>query len=291
MQRIAFGPTIRLLRQAKSISLREMARQLGVSPAFLSQIEAGRQHKIPKARIVQVAEMLGVSEGYLLGTARQIHPDVVRFLSDTPEASEFMTAAIRNGVNAEDFTQLRELVEDRKGRAGFTLAGATKQKKKQRVLAAENLGAVLDASLCLTNVGVQNKDRLFQRFVKLLAKKNKSVSPELLLERMEKRERQSPTSVGGGVAIPHAFVPDIDDPVVGVLLLKRAIQYGPTNEDRVKTVFFLVGKEGDPGQHLPILARIARLCSTPEFLDVLGKVKSGRDVYKTVVNWDKRVGS
>ena len=63
MQRIAFGPTIRLLRQAKGISLREMARQLGVSPAFLSQIEAGRQHKIPKARIVQVAEMLGVSEG------------------------------------------------------------------------------------------------------------------------------------------------------------------------------------------------------------------------------------
>ena len=291
MQRIAFGPTIRLLRQAKSISLREMARQLGVSPAFLSQIEAGRQHKIPKARIVQVAEMLGVSEGYLLGTARQIHPDVVRFLSDTPEAAEFMTAAMRNGMNAEDFTQLRELVEERKGRAGFTLAGAAKQKKKQKTLAAENLGAVLDASLCLTNVGVQNKDRLFQRFVKLLAKKNKAVSPERLLERMEKRERQSPTSVGGGVAIPHAFVPDIEAPVVGVLLLKRAIQYGPTNDDRVKTVFFLVGKEGDPGQHLPILARIARLCSTPEFLDVLSKAKSGRDVYKTVINWDKRVGS
>ncbi len=89
MQGIAFGPTIRLLRQAKGISLRELARQLGVSPAFLSQIEAGRQHKIPKARIVQVADMLGVSEAYLLGTARQVHPDLLRFLSETPEASEF----------------------------------------------------------------------------------------------------------------------------------------------------------------------------------------------------------
>ncbi|MGD8415121.1 MAG: PTS sugar transporter subunit IIA [Candidatus Latescibacterota bacterium] len=289
MQRIAFGPTIRLLRQAKSISLREMARQLGVSPAFLSQIEAGRQHKIPKARIVQVAEMLGVSEGYLLGTARQIHPDVIRFLSDTPEAAEFMSAAMKNGVSAEDFTQLRELVEERRGRGGFALPGP--KSRKQKAPAAENLGAVLDAALCLTNVGVQNKDRLFQRFVKLLAKKNKALSPEVLLERMEKRERQSPTSVGGGVAIPHAFVPDIDDPVVGVLLLKRAIQYGPTNDDRVKTVFFLVGKEGVPEQHLPILARIARLCSTPEFLEVLGKSKSGRDVYKTIINWDKRVGT
>ena len=291
MQRIAFGPTIRLLRQAKGISLREMARQLGVSPAFLSQIEAGRQHKIPKARIVQVAEMLGVSEGYLLGTARQIHPDVIRFLSDTPEAAEFMTAAMKNGMAAEDFNQLRELVEERKGRAGFAWANTPRQKKKPKAEAMESLASFLDPSVCLTGVGVQNKDRLFQRFVKLLAKKNKSVSPEVLLERMEKRERQSPTSVGGGVAIPHAFVPDIDAPVVGVLLLKRAIQYGPTNEDRVKTVFFLVGKEGDPGQHLPILARIARLCSTPEFLEVLTKAKSGRDVYKTVISWDKRVGN
>ena len=87
MQGIAFGPTIRLLRQAKGISLREMARQLGVSPAFLSQIEAGRQHKIPRGRIVQVAEMLGVSEGYLLGTAKQVHPDLMKFLSETPEAA------------------------------------------------------------------------------------------------------------------------------------------------------------------------------------------------------------
>jgi len=292
MQGIAFGPTIRLLRQAKGISLREMARQLGVSPAFLSQIEAGRQHKIPKARIVQVAEMLGVSEGYLLGTAKQIHPELIRFLSENPEAAEFMTAAMKSGMSAEDFTQLREVVSDRRGRGGFNRSALPKpRKKKPGPGPAEDLGSYVDPALCLTNVGVQNKDRLFQRFVKLLVKKHKTVSAESLLERMEKRERQSPTSVGGGVAIPHAFVNDMDKPVIGVLLLKRAIQYGPTSEDRVKTTFFLVGREGAPEHHLPLLARIARLCSTPEFLDVLSRAKTGREVYKTVVNWDKRISN
>jgi PTS system nitrogen regulatory IIA component len=270
-----------------------MARQLGVSPAFLSQIEAGRQHKIPKARIVQVAEMLGVSEGYLLGTAKQMHPDLIRFLSETPEAAEFMTAAMKNGLTAEDFTQLRELVEERRGKGGFRASALSrpKTKKKKTTKPAEDLGGYLDATLCMTNVGVQNKDRLFQRFVKQLVKRNKTVPAEELLERMEKRERQSPTSVGGGVAIPHAFIPELDKPVIGVLLLKRAIQYGLTKEDRVKTVFFLVGKEGAPEHHLPLLARIARLCSTPEFLDVLGKSKTGRDVYKTVALWDKRISN
>lgn len=291
MQGISFGPTIRLLRQAKGISLREMARQLGVSPAFLSQIEAGRQHKIPKARIVQVADMLGVSEGYLLGTARQVHPDLISFLSETPEAAEFMTAAMKNGLAAEDFTHLRELVEERNGRDGFARTTLPKPKKKKAKATPDDIGSYLDASLCATNVGVQNKERLFQRFVKQLAKRNKAVASDNLLAKMEKRERQSPTSVGGGVAIPHAFVADIDRPVIGVLLLNRAIQYGPTNADRVKTVFFLIGKEGEPQHHLPLLARIARLCSTPEFLDVLSKSKSGRDVYKTVINWDKRISN
>ena len=31
------------------------------------------------------------------------------------------------------------------------------------------------------------------------------------------------TTVGGGVAIPHAFVPDVDQPVVGAMHLKRAV--------------------------------------------------------------------
>ncbi|HEX5133377.1 MAG TPA: PTS sugar transporter subunit IIA [Candidatus Krumholzibacteria bacterium] len=288
MQGIAFGPTIRLLRQAKGISLREMARQLGVSPAFLSQIEAGRQHKIPRARIVQVAEMLGVSEGYLLGTARQVHPDLMTFLSQTPEAAEFMLTAMRSGMDAQDFNQLREVVGDKKRRASALKPVAATAKKKTGFI--HTLDEYVDPALCLTALAVQNKERLFQRFVKAFTKKHKTVSAELLLERLETREHQAPTSVGGGVAIPHAFVPGIDKPAVGAFLLQRAIPYGPTEADRVKTVFFLVGREGNTEHHLPILARIARLCSTPEFLQVLAKARTARDVHRTIVTWDTRIG-
>ena len=156
MQGIAFGPTIRLLRQAKGISLRELARQLGVSPAFLSQIEAGRQHKIPRARIVQVAEMLGVSEGYLLSTARQMHPELMKFMSETPEAAEFMIAAMRGGLEAEDFTALREIVADKKRRVSVLKAAPVTKKKSGT---SEGLEAFLDLSMCQTGVQVQNKER------------------------------------------------------------------------------------------------------------------------------------
>ena len=288
MQGIAFGPTIRLLRQAKGISLREMARQLGVSPAFLSQIEAGRQHKIPRARIVQVAEMLGVSEGYLLGTAKQVHPDLMKFLSETPEAAEFMVTAMRSGMMAQEFTHLREIVLDKKLRAGVLKPVAV---AKKRPAVAHNLDSYVDASLCLSGVAVQNKERLFQRFAKAVSKKHKNISSDLLLDRMEARERQAATSIGGGVAVPHAFLQGIEKPMVGAFLLQRAIPYGPSEDDRVKIAFFLVGREGNTEHHLPILARIARLCSTPEFLQVLSKAKTGRDVHRTIVAWDARIGA
>jgi len=293
MQGIAFGPTIRLLRQAKGISLREMARKLGVSPAFLSQIEAGRQHKIPKARIVQVAEMLGVSEAYLLGTAKQIHPDVVQFLRETPEAAEFMITAVKAGLRPEDFAGLREALKARAGKQFVRRATlpATAKKKLASKEVPDDLSRFLEPYLCVTGLIVQNRDRLFQRIAKLVAKKNKGLTADVVLERLEHRERQAPTIVGGGVAIPHAFVPDLEHPIVGALSLKRAVPFSSDPEGRVKTIFFLVGNETKPQHHISILARIARLCSTPEFLDAFGGSKTNRELYKTVLQWDKRVGS
>jgi len=291
MQGIAFGPTIRLLRQAKGISLRELARQLGVSPAFLSQIEAGRQHKIPKQRIVQVADMLGVSAGYLMGTARQIHPDVLEFLKETPEAAEFMITAMQSGMAAEDFSDLREALKDRaaKGFVRRARLPATARKKKKKKEVAEDLSSHLDPNLCVTGVIVQNKDRLFQRFSKLVAKRNKSLNSDMVLERLKKRERQAPTIVGGGVAIPHAFVPDLETPAIGAVSLKRSVPFTSNGDGRVKTVFFVVGDETKPQFHISMLARIARLCSTPEFLDAFANARTNRELYKTILQWDSRI--
>jgi PTS system nitrogen regulatory IIA component len=293
VQGIAFGPTIRLLRQAKGISLRQMARQLGVSPAFLSQIEAGRQHKIPKQRIVQVADMLGVSVGYLLGTAQEVHPDVLQFLRETPEAAEFMVTAMNSGLAAEDFAGLRESLKEKKGKGFMRRATvpATGRRKKKSKKTDEDLSIHLDPALCHTGVVVQNKDRLFQRFVKLVTKRNKSLVADDLLRRLEKRERQAPTVVGGGVAIPHAFVPNLDQPVIGAVALKRSIPFSANGDGRVRTVFFLVGDEKKPQDHISTLARIARLCSTPEFLDAFAGARTNRELYKTILQWDNRISS
>jgi len=102
---------------------------------------------------------------------------------------------------------------------------------------------------------------------------------------------QAPTIVGGGVAIPHAFVADLGQPIIGAVSLKRTVPFAMNGDGRVKTVFFVIGDESKPQHHISILARIARLCSTPEFLDAFSSARTNRELYKTILQWDKRVGS
>lgn len=237
--------------------------------------------------------MLGVSEGYLLGTAHQIHPDVVDFLRQTPEAAEFLITAVQSGFEAEDFAELRESVKDRTGKGPLRrskLPAKGRKKVAEKVKKNASLDSYLDPSLCVTGVSVQDKSRLFQRFVKLIAKKNKAIVGDELLNSFEKRERQAPTSVGGGVAIPHTFLSDLEHPIIGAIQLKRAIQYSGGSDEKVKTVFFLVGDENRPEDHIMTLARIARLCSDSEFLQAFNKARTHRELYKIILRWDKQIG-
>src|SRR5947199_1755362 len=54
-----FGEQIRELREGKDISLRERAKKLGHSPAFLSDVELGRRYPSKKV-LRQLANELGV---------------------------------------------------------------------------------------------------------------------------------------------------------------------------------------------------------------------------------------
>jgi PTS system nitrogen regulatory IIA component len=201
---------------------------------------------------------------------------------------------MKSGMLPEDFAELREAIQTRGGKGAVRrgkLPSTGMKKTSGRKKDAEDLESYLDPALCMTGVTVQSKDRLFHRFAKLLSKKNKSISTDEVLHRLNVRERQAPTSVGGGVAIPHAFLSDLDRPMLGALSLKRAIQYDGADGEKVRTVFFLLGDENQPKRHISMLARIARLCSSPDFLDAFSKTKTNRELYKTIVQWDKRISS
>lgn len=57
----SLGERIRELRELKDISLRELAKKIEVSAAFLSDVELGRRN-FSEEKFVKLAKTLGVSE-------------------------------------------------------------------------------------------------------------------------------------------------------------------------------------------------------------------------------------
>ena len=65
---VNLGASLRSARQASGLSLRELARQLSVSPSFLSQLENGKSQP-SVATLYSIAQVLDLSIDELFPTA------------------------------------------------------------------------------------------------------------------------------------------------------------------------------------------------------------------------------
>lgn len=92
---------------------------------------------------------------------------------------------------------------------------------------------------------------------------------EAVEEKLLERERLHPTVMGSGLAIPHATVPGMDAPVIGVALAPEPVEFGGEEMDPVRAFFILLSPPGHEREHVKLLARICRLARHQDFLDQL----------------------
>ena len=117
-----FGELLAALREEQDFTLRELARQLGVSAPFLSDVEKNRSAPLTKDRLDKVAEILHLNTDEktamfdLVGRQRNtVAPD----LPDYIMGRDYVAAALRTArdLNAGEAEWLK-FVEDLKKREG-----------------------------------------------------------------------------------------------------------------------------------------------------------------------------
>ena len=69
------GDRLRIARKARGMSVREMARRLGVQHPWISAVEAGKSESIHSQRLLQWCRELGVSVDWVLGTWENWTPE------------------------------------------------------------------------------------------------------------------------------------------------------------------------------------------------------------------------
>lgn len=79
-----------------------------------------------------------------------------------------------------------------------------------------------------------------------------------VLEALERRERLGSTGFGSGVAIPHARLDDVVEPVGVFVRVDKPLDYASIDDRPVDLVFCLISPAGDGARHLRVLAEVSR---------------------------------
>lgn len=117
------------------------------------------------------------------------------------------------------------------------------------------------------DVAVAHKKALFAQLAS--AAEGLGIDGRLTAELLAAREKIGSTGFGGGVAIPHARLPDLSA-VTGVFMrLAQPIEFDAVDDLPVDLVFMLLSPVDAGADHLKALARVSRRLRDRTFLTKL----------------------
>lgn len=103
-----------------------------------------------------------------------------------------------------------------------------------------------------------SKEGVLRELVELLLAGNGGSADEVLQAVLE-RERQFPTGIGYGVAVPHGKTPALANLIVVAGTTPAPVPYETVDGEPVRLFFLLAGPESQAGTHVKALSRISRL--------------------------------
>ena len=110
-----FGETIRKLRVAQDLGLREMATKVGISPTYLSRIERCKENPPRPDVIKEMAKVLAADPDVLFRLSSSTDPEVVNYLHDRPEVMMFLRYIKENSFTEAEIQSLIQYAERIKG--------------------------------------------------------------------------------------------------------------------------------------------------------------------------------
>ena len=114
-----------------------------------------------------------------------------------------------------------------------------------------------------------SKKRVLEQAARLLAGTADEPEAEQIFERLLERERLGSTGLAGGVALPHARMPGIENSRGAFLQLAQAVEFDALDGSPVDLVFALLVPENANEEHLQLLAKLAGMFNEEELRERL----------------------
>lgn len=116
---------------------------------------------------------------------------------------------------------------------------------------------ILSPAALFSRLSVTSKKQLFQKLADM-AEQTYGLSADMVYERLMERERLGSTGFGGGIAIPHAKIEELDKVCGLVVRLETPIAFDAVDDAPVDLIFSLLSPADSGAEHLKTLARVSR---------------------------------
>ena len=147
--------------------------------------------------------------------------------------------------------------------------------KRQAPKAALSMLDFIAPGCTQAHVAIVDKDALFAHFAQLFAVALGNLEAATIETALWNRERTQNTSIGLGLALPHATVPSLDRTYLAIVTTSAPIDYRAPYAATVDTFFVTLGPPSQRGVHLQILAGLSRLVLGASLAESLRQAESG----------------
>lgn len=139
---------------------------------------------------------------------------------------------------------------------------------------------ILNEQVVRTQLPGTSKDEVINAMIELAATQEKVLDKEKMRAAIIEREKIMSTGVGSGFAIPHGKTDAVSDIVAAFAVTSQPIDYQSLDDQPVRIVFLLVGRDNMVGPHIKLLSRISRLMNKQEFRNKLLEASTPADILR-----------
>lgn len=125
------------------------------------------------------------------------------------------------------------------------------------------------------------KEELFRVATEMLAQHyGDEISPIIISTALWEREQMQNTSVGNGVAMPHATLARAPsgESAIAILTTEKPIDFAAPDGGKVDVCFFTMGPPSDRQVHLKLLAELARLALNAKYMAAIREAKNAEEI-------------
>ncbi|HHJ35413.1 MAG TPA: PTS sugar transporter subunit IIA [Gammaproteobacteria bacterium] len=154
-----------------------------------------------------------------------------------------------------------------------------------------NLDTLISSNAVISNFEIKSKKRALELLAEHLATEatqanhsTETIDALKVFQLLLDREKLGSTSMGHGVALPHARTELTEKAIGAFLKLDRGIDFDSPDDQKTDLIFALLVPRHYTDEHLKILAQLASQFSDEKFCKTLRDTNDKEGIYNNLIN-------